>query len=256
MYVFLVQLAEPFTLGMLGLLGAVVFGWARRIGSLRFRIWLTGTTLLLQLWCTPFVSQFFASFLESPYSPRATRPEGTHAIVVLSSGSVGGATEQDLPEPDLASYLRCRKAADLYRAGPPCPIVLSGGKLDPRHPGETFAMTLRRTMIHMGVPEHDLILEDRSRDTYENAAYTAQILRSRGYERVVLVTTATHLMRSEWCFKLQGLEVHPIGCDFKSPTGPHLTLYASMPRLGGARLSQEVFHEALGYVWYKLRSLF
>ncbi|PWG74936.1 hypothetical protein DF186_15320, partial [Enterococcus hirae] len=56
-------------------------------------------------------------------------------------------------------------------------------------------------------------LEERSRTTWENALFSAEMLRAAGVERVVLVTSAAHMPRSRWCFEQNGIEViaAPVG---------------------------------------------
>ena len=57
------------------------------------------------------------------------------------------------------------------------------------------------------VPEAALLCEAESRDTAENALYTARLLRSRGLGRVVLVSDRAHLLRARPLFRLAGLTV-------------------------------------------------
>ncbi len=59
-------------------------------------------------------------------------------------------------------------------------------------------------------------LEEESRTTWENAVYSARLLREAGIERVVLVTSAAHMPRSRWCFEQQGLEVIAAPSGFMS----------------------------------------
>jgi hypothetical protein len=75
---------------------------------------------------------------------------------------------------------RCVKAVELYRQGKACPVLVSGGKVNPDDPGPTCTEAVRDFLIRVGVKADDVILEGRSRDTYENAVESCKLLRERG----------------------------------------------------------------------------
>jgi uncharacterized SAM-binding protein YcdF (DUF218 family) len=66
---------------------------------------------------------------------------------------------------------------------------------------------MRRAALAAGVPEAALLIEPRSRNTFENARETARLLRSRGGASVVLVSNRMHLPRAALLFGLAGLRV-------------------------------------------------
>jgi len=63
------------------------------------------------------------------------------------------------------------------------------------------------------VPDSAMVLETESRNTTENARFTADILQERGIQRILLVTSALHMPRSVALFERQGLEVIPAATD-------------------------------------------
>ncbi len=67
----------------------------------------------------------------------------------------------------------------------------------------------------MGIAPDRLILEERSRNTDENAERTAELLGSQG-GTVVLVTSAFHMPRSVGLFRSAGIEVVPWPVDYRS----------------------------------------
>ena len=66
----------------------------------------------------------------------------------------------------------------------------------------------------LDVPSDALILETESRNTYENALFTRQILEEEGVNRIILVTSAMHMPRSVALFEKQGFDVLPAPADF------------------------------------------
>lgn len=71
-------------------------------------------------------------------------------------------------------------------------------------------------MEHLGVPDAALVLEERSRNTRENARFVARLARERGVQAVFLVTSSMHMPRAALLFRHQGLEVVPIAVNESS----------------------------------------
>jgi uncharacterized SAM-binding protein YcdF (DUF218 family) len=79
-------------------------------------------------------------------------------------------------------------------------ILVTGGK--PEH-GLSEAEVIARCLVELGVPRERLILEQASRSTWENALYSAPML--RGYPRVLLVTQGFHARRARRVFRANGV---------------------------------------------------
>jgi uncharacterized SAM-binding protein YcdF (DUF218 family) len=82
-------------------------------------------------------------------------------------------------------------------------LLLSGGHVG-APPAE--AELMRLLALQQGVAEDRIVIEDRARNTFENALYTGRIMRERGWRRVVVVTDAFHLPRALYVFRRLGLE--------------------------------------------------
>jgi uncharacterized SAM-binding protein YcdF (DUF218 family) len=93
--------------------------------------------------------------------------------------------------------------------------------------------------------------EDRSRDTAENAAFSATMLRAAGVRRILLVTDAMHMARASAAFERAGLEVVSAPTMFFSQQP--LTLAACLPSAEGLRRSWYAIYELVGLVWYRAR---
>ncbi len=86
------------------------------------------------------------------------------------------------------------------------PIIVSGGSV----PGKVKeAVVVGRFLNDLGVKQKDIILEDLSMDTVENALNVKDIFKKKGYKKGLLVTSAYHIRRSEFLFKKTGLDVYP-----------------------------------------------
>lgn len=131
------------------------------------------------------------------------------------------------------------------------PIIVSGGKV--HEVDESIALVTRRVLIDLGISPEMVIMEDRSRDTYENALYTKEICQSRGYKKPLVVTSAYHMARSRFCFEKVGLGVTPYPCAFQvwKARPRHWTQY--LPTSGHLDMVAAALHERLGLLYYRMR---
>jgi uncharacterized SAM-binding protein YcdF (DUF218 family) len=72
-------------------------------------------------------------------------------------------------------------------------------------PGE--AVLMRELALAHGVADDRIVVEGRSRNTFENALFTGRIIRDRQWREVVIVTDHFHLMRALYVFRRLGLAV-------------------------------------------------
>jgi uncharacterized SAM-binding protein YcdF (DUF218 family) len=231
------------------------------IGLLMWRRWPragrvvagTGLAALAFLSCTAG-ARFFVAPLEEMTAPLlAPERAGAQAIVVLAAGRLQRAPEyggRDVP--DYLALARLRYAAHLQRRTG-LPVLVSGGVgegagLDRGNAlGDEMAAALREDF---GVPVK--WIEARSRDTGENAAYSAALLRADGVKRILLVTDAMHMPRARAAFERAGLDVVSAPTVFFGNQARSLKSW--VPSAEGMRRSWYAIYELLGLAWYKLRS--
>jgi uncharacterized SAM-binding protein YcdF (DUF218 family) len=101
-------------------------------------------------------------------------------------------------------------------------------------------------MTAMGVPPGTVVRETRALNTRENAMYSAEILRERGMETVVLVTSATHLRRAVKDFATAGVTVIPAAADIVGRG--RMGVDGFLPSAHALAQTQVCLHEILGYV--------
>lgn len=107
----------------------------------------------------------------------------------------------------------------LYQTGKIRHILLSGGagRIIGGVPPEADAA--RDFLLQCGVPDSAIWLENRSRNTRENALFSKQLLDSIAPgNRCLLITSAWHMRRAGACFEKAGLACEPFGTDFLSET--------------------------------------
>jgi uncharacterized SAM-binding protein YcdF (DUF218 family) len=194
-------------------------------------------------------------YLERPYPPVAAEALPEADVIVLLGGGVHSRKSPQVLG-DLNRWSdRLLFATALYKAGKAPMIVLSGGGPD----GRPTESALSRDILQvMGVPVASLLLEQNSRDTYGNALHTAPLLRQRGWERVLLVTSAFHMRRAVALFAAQGITVIPAPTDHfvdrhDDPGDQQLQVLAWLPTLKGMLVTHYAMHELVGFGVYRLR---
>lgn len=191
-------------------LGLRVLKW-RRAGGVALGL---AVLLFLAAGCGP-LSAWLLRGLQAPYAQRAAVAwTARNAIVLLGTGTVrtpGGAVE-----PTVFANGRIDEALALYRAckagGNDCRLEVSGG--DAWHTGEPEAVAYGDLLQRLGVPTGDLLLEPHSMNTWQNAQFSAPLLRNYGAQRVVLVSSATHLPRASLYFAHFGIKATPVRGDW------------------------------------------
>src|SRR5262249_10351533 len=160
--------------------------------------------LALAVVSMPVVGHLAVLSLEAPYPPADGRAPEAEAIVVFAAGLSAPDGPRLRAELDEDTLHRCLHAARLYAQGPRCPVVVCGGKPDADEPGPSCAAVMRDFLAQLGVDEADLVFEESSRNTYENAVECARMLRERGIGRVMLVVDAVDMARAVRCLRKQG----------------------------------------------------
>ncbi|MEO8409064.1 MAG: YdcF family protein, partial [Propionivibrio sp.] len=172
----------------------------------RWAFWLAllgGVALLAQ--SLPPVASALIATLEERAGPVLSDPGDAQAIVVLGSGLSIAAQEYGGDTANDRSLIRLRYAATLARRYQ-LPLLVSGGK--PRNATRAEADVIGDILEkEFAVPVR--WRETRSRDTAENAIFSAQILQAAGIRRVVLVTQAFHMPRARRLFAAAGFDVVP-----------------------------------------------
>ncbi len=250
MYDLIRDLTRPFSLLFLCLLVATALLWRRGAGR-RTKIAATVFVVVLALACCQTVSYFLMGMFEWGYPPWDGTPTPADTIVVLAGGyrvydASGNRAEL---EPD--SLFRSLHAAKLYKQASGCRLVVSGGKVHPKAPGPTLAEAMAEVLAQLGVKPADMLLENASRTTYENALYTHEILKAHNVRRIILVTDARHMFRSERCFRALGIDVIPAPCNHHA-TWFQWSASRLVPTPEGAKGTEGAVHEAMGVVWYCL----
>ena len=218
--------------------------------------------LLLWLSSMRWVSSALTRSLEWQHLPVEPLPKA-EAIVVLGGGVDSQSSPRPLPEVNQAGD-RIIYGAWLYNEGYAEKVLLNGGVVPWLGPetSKTEAQSMADLMMMLNVPEDAFLLEEQSRNTYENAFYTRKMLDEVGINKILLVTSAAHMPRSMRLFEAQGFEVIPAPTDFRVTEADWQFLFEAepieqvfhwIPRAYNLYVTTVMLKEYMGMVIYDLR---
>ncbi len=207
--------------------------------------------LVLVLFSEESVSNALFRSLESP-PIRTMRPDVIYDVAILLGGvndervvgTWGERAFNDNNERLLATY-------DLLRTGRARTAIVSGGTAWAAPQQYTEAQVLADQLVAWGIARDRVIVEDQARNTHENAVLSAAIVRGRGFQSVLVVTSAFHMPRAYGCFVAEGLPVDTLPVDFRSFDGRFGV--DSLPRADHLAESTAAIREWSGRVIYKIR---
>jgi uncharacterized SAM-binding protein YcdF (DUF218 family) len=128
------------------------------------------------------------------------RPVASDAIVVL------GAALTDAGAPGKALTRRSEHAAALWHQGQAPMVICAGGTGPGAWVRRSEADGCREVLMRLGVPRNRILLEERSRNTLENARYVRDIMVPRGWRRALVVSDSYHVCRARYLFWRVGIE--------------------------------------------------
>jgi len=239
----LYPLNQALLLGLLALLALLLH-------RTRAAFWtLALATGWLYLCSTAVFADYLMGTLEDPYPPKALSVTPDADIIVLLGGAIRGDVHMGTLGDLNQQADRLVHAVELYKAGKaPRVLVTGGGQPGARSEDEI----MRDLLVVMGVPAGVIILEQASRNSYDNAVNTAVMLKRMGADRILLVTSAFHMRRSVALYAAQGLEVIPAPTDYQRLVGP-VVMSRWLPEVSDLWQSTYALHEILGFWVYRYR---
>jgi uncharacterized SAM-binding protein YcdF (DUF218 family) len=194
-------------------------------------------------WCATKLQSGFMTDYHGQWGARSV-------IVLLGGGTEQVAVRNDV-EPNLVGYARITRAYAQYASckqqGGLCIVLVTGGDPQAHRAAEAviYGMMLRR----LGVPASDVVTEEHSRNTWENAKFSQPLIQAIRADTVVLVTSGTHLYRSQLYFSHFGIIATPVRADYAA------AIFKAIPVFVNFALMDVVVHEYAGVARYYVYQL-
>ncbi|HKR19700.1 MAG TPA: YdcF family protein [Stellaceae bacterium] len=202
----------------------------------------------LYVFATPLVSLMLLRAVEHEASANPPDAVAAQAIVVLSGDIHHGDGDGVADTVGRLTLERLDRAAELYHHDK-LPILVTGGPIGDSR--ESMATLMAHILIDdFGVPV--AWREERSQTTFENAEFSAQLLRAEHIHTVLVVTQPWHMPRALWAFARAKIDAIPASTErtyIKTPIDAAMLL----PQSTALADSFYALHEILGLIYYRLQ---
>lgn len=208
-----------------------------------------GVILFLLLLGFSPISMLLALPLETRFAPLpANGPEPDGIIVLGGMLDERSSSRHDQPVLNDAAE-RLTEAVRLRRLYPHARLVFTGGSAALRGSTHPEAEYVQKFWIDLGVDQNGVLYEDRSRNTFENAIFTRDLVKPGPNERWLLVTSATHMPRSIGLFRKAGFNVVADPVDYRT-TGVVNDWSLNSRASDNFVLTEVAMHEWIGLIAY------
>ena len=149
---------------------------------------------------------------------------------------------------------RVTHTIQLYKLGLIKKILVSGGSGKLLKQDEPEANKFKKGMLMAGVNDVYIIIENKTRNTYESAVAVKKILDSLHIKAddCLLITSAFHMRRSMACYRKAGLTIEPFSTDFYGIADKPFIPTIFIPAIQGFIIWEKLFKEWTGFVAYKI----
>lgn len=188
--------------------------WKKRFS----RILLAIAIIALYFSANGIITKALITPLEASYKPITTKAILSHRALILLGG--GASLYPGVNQSSILSRSRALEAYEIYsiakRHHITYTLFLSGGNPNPQ--GITEAKLYEMLLAKLGVPKKNIVLEGRSKNTFQNAQYLKPILLKYPFKEYLLITNAPHMRRSQLYFSHFGIKTIAAPSDFPYPT--------------------------------------
>jgi uncharacterized SAM-binding protein YcdF (DUF218 family) len=245
------QLVKPGDLFLVLLLIAALLAWARRERLRRSsRLLLTALALAgIAIGALP-LGNYALLPLESRFPLPRSLPARLDGIIVLGAPVDPRITAERDQVTLSGSATRLSEALRLARLHPEARILYTGGSGSLRYPEMREADAARRFFLEQGLDPARLVLERESRNTYENALFSARLVQPQPGQRWLLITSAMHMPRAIGVFRALGWPVIPYPTDYRTIPSGGTDYYFDFTE--GIVALEDAAKEWLGLVAYRI----
>ncbi len=198
---------------------------------------------------TPF-SNFLLNKVEDFIKPSKYPVQQLKGVIVLGGSFNIGLQPKERNEVSLnSSAERLTKVLEIYNKNSKVLILFTGFSAQLKPQGWSESDMAKKFFLEQGVRSENLIFENKSRNTFENIIYSKDIIKTNK-GTWGLVTSASHMPRSYFGFKRQGLILEPISVDYR--TGTSSIFWINFDIKKGLENWNIILHELVGISYYKI----
>jgi len=202
----------------------------------------------------PLISNFVAKMYEAKgVEVSALTSQYDAAIVLGGFSNLETAYDDDRLNLGLSPN-RLTQTIDLYHQNKIKKIILSGGNGNVIGNQENEAVNAEAYLKRIGIPSSDIIIDKKSRNTYENFKYSKELLKNgNDFEKLLVITSAFHVPRSRLIAKKSGLDCDFFPTDFYAEDWEMTPSKTIIPDEDCIKMWQVMIKEWFGLVAYWLK---
>jgi len=206
---------------------------------------------LLYIMSTPIFSNNFFKLIEgNEYRKTINTIDNADAIVVLSGmlgiNEIGDSTYIEWGDPD-----RFFGGVALFKAGKAQKLVFTGGKMPWDKVKKTEGEVLKEYAISNGISSEKILVTKDVENTADEAVAVKELISPD--KRIVLVTSAFHMIRASKLFEKQGFIVIPYKVDYKTRQYKDIGIMDFLPSSGNLELTETGIREIIGRIFYLIK---
>jgi uncharacterized SAM-binding protein YcdF (DUF218 family) len=216
----------------------------------RWPVVLAAATLYLS--SIRIVGDGLIGWLESRYPAVPISQAGKADAIVVLSGIFGPAAKPDFL-PNLSETVeRLEGGIVLYQTGAAPWLVFTGGRIPWSQRRQVEGEDSRNAAIGRGIPADHIVITREVATTAEEAQAVADLMRSRGWKRIILVTSGWHLPRAAWLFRRAGVECTVFPVDFRTRPARRIMLFDLLPSAESLAKTDTALREIYGNLYYRV----
>ncbi|WP_129407928.1 YdcF family protein [Marinitoga lauensis] len=212
------------------------------------------TSLIIYLFSIQITSRILVYPLEDAFPPinyNKIDKSIPSIIVVLGGGAIPKTPNSPLMgEVSDQTFKRIFSGYELYKKTD-FPIVISGGK-PPNTNYVPEALIMRDYLVRLGVVPSNIFIEPDAQTTEENAKFVNSLIESMKINRIFLVTSSIHLLRSYKIFKSfinNSIKIIPVPSNYLI-TREKITWIDFKPDISALEANAMAIHEYLGMIYF------
>ncbi len=225
----------------------------KKVWNTPFKKWVLGLTVFMYVISNSFLIDEVVRAWE--YCDDDIYLKDTKYDIAIVLGGMGRIDERQQRFDFGFSGDRLFQTLELYHQKRVGKLLISGGSGSISNPNHREAIYIKKYLKNIAIPDSNIIIESNSKNTYENAVFTKQILDSIQFKgSILLVTSSFHMRRAIAIFNKTG---------YKNLT-PYITNkitgerkfgfdYCFIPNIEAVFSLNLILHEMVGYITYKLK---
>jgi uncharacterized SAM-binding protein YcdF (DUF218 family) len=206
--------------------------------------------ILFILFSNPFLLDRFAKW----WDVKETKlPAGSNYSCAIILGGFGAEDENKNGYFNLSAD-RFIQAIKLKISGKVSHLLITGGSSKLRPTDFREGDWVHDQFIDLKIPDNNILVENKSRNTLENAIYSKKLLDSAHLQPpYLLVTSAFHMRRSMYIYKKKGVDVIPYPCNYLAGRN-EISISDFIPSAGALSFWETYIKEVIGYVVYAIKN--